>query len=546
MKTKRKLFLFFILLLTSQFANSQCNHIVRVSDTYGDGWNGGTITIQVNGVNVFTNVALAGSTGPEDFTFSATPGQNITVIRTADGSYPYEMRIEILNAFCNTLLASTEPTGGAGNTVVAACTSSIPEYTLTGSSSSVAPYECVTLTPNATSQRGCAWDANSTLNFASDFTYDFIVNLGSDDGGADGLAFTIQNDPRGRCACGAEGGGLGSGGIQQSLIIEIDTYLNGEDRDDGLPTVVCVGGPDPDHLDLWVNGNVNPDNDFDICTMDPSERVIPTAQVLLTSGGSNYNVENGLNHTLRVNWNVGTSTLTAQLKDAVPGAHSYATVSYTFNPTTLFGTTNPLFGFTASTGGLTNTQSFCLPPVLLPIELLNFNAYCADNSVIVDWSTISELNNDKFIVEKSSDLITIEEIGEVNGAGNSYGMLKYSLKDDRVMNGIFYYRLKQVDFDGTVKYFPWQAVECHANHEQALVFPNPSTDHAYLQLPAYLNEFETSIFITDISGKLIQEFHLPIGYEQLVDLDLNTWSKGSYLISIVTSETNETLHLLKN
>lgn len=546
MKTKRKLLLFFALFLITSYSYSQCNHIVRITDTYGDGWNGGTITIQVNGVNVYTNVTMAGSTGPEDFTFSATPGQNITVIRTADGSYPYEMRIEILNAFCNTLLASTEPTGGAGHTVVAACSSAIPEYTLTGSSSASAPYECVTLTPNATSQKGCAWDANTTLNFTSNFTYDFVVNLGSDDGGADGLAFTIQNDPRGRCACGAEGGGLGSGGIQQSLIIEIDTYLNGEDRDDGLPSVICAGGPDPDHLDLWINGNVNPDNDFDICTMSPSERVIPTAQNLLTSGGANYNVENGLNHTLRVSWNAASSTLTAQLKDAVPGAHSYATVSYTFNPTTLFGTNNPYFGFTASTGGLTNTQSFCLPPVLLPIELLNFNTYCSNNSVIIDWSTISELNNDKFIVEKSKDLISIEEVGEIKGAGNSYGLLKYSLTDNRIMNGVSYYRLKQIDFDGTVKYFPWQAVECFNENESSLLFPNPSSDKAYIQLPAKLIEMEKEIIITDVSGKTIEKIDLPIGFDQLINLNLSSWSIGMYLISIQTSETKEILHLLKN
>ena len=57
-------------------------------------------------------------------------------------------------------------------------------------------------------------------------------------------------------------GSLGAGGITNSLIVEIDTYLNYEDRDDFNTNFIgCSGTEDPDHLDLWYNGNINPNLD---------------------------------------------------------------------------------------------------------------------------------------------------------------------------------------------------------------------------------------------------------------------------------------------
>jgi hypothetical protein len=90
------------------------------------------------------------------------------------------------------------------------------------------------------------------MNFAANFSYDIDVNLGSNDGGADGMAFVFQNDPLGRCKCGTVGGALGAGGILNSVVVELDTYINFEDRDDFVtPTIGISGAEDPDHLDVW-------------------------------------------------------------------------------------------------------------------------------------------------------------------------------------------------------------------------------------------------------------------------------------------------------
>ncbi|NRA10572.1 MAG: hypothetical protein HRT57_01295 [Crocinitomicaceae bacterium] len=74
------------------------------------------------------------------------------------------------------------------------------------------------------------------------------------------------------------------------------------------------------------------------------------------------------------------------------------------------------------------------------MELIHFSAkYDAVNTVQLNWSTASEINNDLFTVERSKD-----------GAGNANSTLTYYDLDRNPLNGISYYRLKQTDFDGSI------------------------------------------------------------------------------------------------
>jgi hypothetical protein len=99
-------------------------------------------------------------------------------------------------------------------------------------------------------------------------------------------------------------------------------------------------------MDLWLNGNVNPTG---TCGSFPGARIIPAA-IPLMSGASYYNIENGIDHTLRISWvPSGTSgTLTASVMN-ISGTITYGIFSYSFNPLNVFGTNHPYYGFTAST-----------------------------------------------------------------------------------------------------------------------------------------------------------------------------------------------------
>ena len=88
------------------------------------------------------------------------------------------------------------------------------------------------------------------------------------------------------------------------------------------------------------------------------------------------------------------------------------------------------------------------PPVSLPITLLYFKGHNIGNYNIITWSTASELNNDYFLLDKTTDGSYFTPVSKVNGAGTSTTQQYYEINDYVVFDGILYYRLKQVDFDG--------------------------------------------------------------------------------------------------
>jgi len=86
----------------------------------------------------------------------------------------------------------------------------------------------------------------------------------------------------------------------------------------------------------------------------------------------------------------------------------------------------------------------------LPIELLSFQASNINNDFVsLDWTTASEINNDYFVVERSKDAVHFNEVLTKKGAGNSSVLIDYNDKDLDPFTGVSYYRLKQVDFNGS-------------------------------------------------------------------------------------------------
>ncbi|WP_461790993.1 hypothetical protein [Pedobacter sp.] len=86
--------------------------------------------------------------------------------------------------------------------------------------------------------------------------------------------------------------------------------------------------------------------------------------------------------------------------------------------------------------------------VTLPVELTSFTAEKKGNGIRLNWATTSEANNSHFEVLRASDNLNFTKIGQVNGAGNSTSVKKYSFFDANPLRGVNYYQLKQVDYDG--------------------------------------------------------------------------------------------------
>ncbi len=139
---------------------------------------------------------------------------------------------------------------------------------------------------------------------------------------------------------------------------------------------------------------------------------------------------------------------------------------------------------------------------LLPIELKNFKADLAVGRVVtLHWTTASEINNELFNIERSYDGNEFFTIGTVRSKGNNSNMeLSYEFVDQHPLNGINYYRLKQIDFDGTYTYSSIRTVEL----DDSLVtniFPNPF--ESWIQISGQTTL--TSISIFDVTGNLVYQ-----------------------------------------
>jgi hypothetical protein len=160
----------------------------------------------------------------------------------------------------------------------------------------------------------------------------------------------------------------------------------------------------------------------------------------------------------------------------------------------------------------------------LPIVLSSFKATCNINTINITWLTESEFNNDKFIVEKSCDLLTWKFIAEIKGAGNSNSPMEYSCFDADPFSGISYYRLTQIDFDNKKQVFEPISHTCDTPEEFFDLYPNPAKE----ELNIVTNENEFLVEIVTCSGNVI------LSATNENNINISTLSPGVYLVRYIT------------
>jgi hypothetical protein len=147
----------------------------------------------------------------------------------------------------------------------------------------------------------------------------------------------------------------------------------------------------------------------------------------------------------------------------------------------------------------------------LPVELVSFTAQAQDHAVQLDWAMASETTNAYFAIERSLDGRTFEQVGQVAGHGRSTQPRQYQYTDAApVRAALGYYRLRQVDTDGTSAYSPVRTVAYKT--ETLGFFPNPTTG-----LTSFSSPVATTLTVRNALGSPVQLVHLAAG-TQLVDL----------------------------
>jgi trimeric autotransporter adhesin len=157
-----------------------------------------------------------------------------------------------------------------------------------------------------------------------------------------------------------------------------------------------------------------------------------------------------------------------------------------------------------------------------------------DGTVLVNWTTISEHNNEYFTIEHSTDGIHFTEIGKISSLGNTAYGFSYQFIDNKPGIGKNFYRIRMVDITIKSKYSEIKIIQVSDNTQQMLsIFPNPAVNSISLKLNTRENE-ELKVEIYNVTGNK-ELTKTCIMQHQKAELDIGNLRTGIYSIVAVTS-----------
>ena len=160
---------------------------------------------------------------------------------------------------------------------------------------------------------------------------------------------------------------------------------------------------------------------------------------------------------------------------------------------------------------------------------------------MLDWTTSKEINNSHFDIERSSNGTNFLTIGKVEGNGSSSVNQSYQFIDPNPINGINYYRLKQVDKDGSFKYSNVLSINNSSNNQSVLIYPNPITSNLTIEVKGNSTD-SYNLNIINSRGEVVKTYCLNSLKESYYVGDL---SAGAYLIEIRKANDNELVNTSK-
>jgi hypothetical protein len=171
------------------------------------------------------------------------------------------------------------------------------------------------------------------------------------------------------------------------------------------------------------------------------------------------------------------------------------------------------------------------PSCPTPVTLIEYYAKRLNNgNVGVYWTTANEQNSSHFVIQRSFDLVSFENIGQVTAAGNSTQVINYQFIDHNAPPVQIYYRIVEIDNDDTHTNFNILSINGDTNN-QITVYPNPFQGQFIMNISNAKN-FE--LMITDIIGRIL--------YQETIDSDLfirklgDLFPSGTYIVSIRSNE----------
>jgi len=202
--------------------------------------------------------------------------------------------------------------------------------------------------------------------------------------------------------------------------------------------------------------------------------------------------------------------------------------------------------FTVTTGCATRTavNKACT----LPVEWLGITAQRAASHVVVKWSVASELNNERYEVQRSLDGINFTTVGIVPGKGTYSAYAEYEFADYTAEKGTLYYRVVQYDYNGqSTQSKVVKADQAFGSLNTMVLYPNPTNGQFVITLTS--NEEFTGVALVKVFNMLGQEIDTTTVDASVLStglsLDASSYPQGSYLVKVTTNEGDLIQHLIK-
>jgi hypothetical protein len=249
--------------------------------------------------------------------------------------------------------------------------------------------------------------------------------------------------------------------------------------------------------------------------------------------GNVYNLNQTYLITCRYEWLAGTAddACSIYIHPTTPNLVEPAAMSATNTGSTgvLDGTISAIFirqgttanGVAAVVDGFRVATTWSMT---IPVELVSFTAKKSGNANKLAWQTASELNNNYFDIQRSTDGATFQTIGQVKGAGNSNSLINYDFTDETPSTGTNYYRLQQVDVNGKTTNSKTVAVNA-TGKGSVKVFPTLATDKLNVLTTS---DKEEGFDIVNFVGQVV----LKGRFTNSTDVNISQLAKGTYIMHI--------------
>lgn len=290
------------------------------------------------------------------------------------------------------------------------------------------------------------------------------------------------------------------------------------------PGIGGNSGNDRYNANGWNSGSLNTDDYFEFTLTPNSPYNIDFTSFVYTGQRSGTGPVSFAFRSSRDGFstNIGAATATGATISLTSANYQNITSAITFR----------LYAWGASSSaGTFSVNDFTFNAITpLPVELTAFEVKTASGYAVLSFSTATESNNSHFVIERCADARTFSEIGQVRGAGTTQEPQQYVFTDENPLNGVNYYRLRQVDYDGTESLSPIVSVVFgKAGH--IAIAPSPATDRVRIRLEEALND-DAQWQVFDNTGRQV----LSGAWEAETsdyELDVNVLPEGTYTFRLV-------------